>query len=77
MTRFWFFLQQYRQWEFFMACVPEVAMEEMATVPTVRAVAMPAVVVHAAVLTAIRVAVTPTTGTIIASRIAVFVEAYK
>ena len=61
-----------------MACVPEVAMEEMATVPTVRAAAMPAAfVVHAAVLTAIRVAVTPTTGTIIASRIAVFVEAYK
>ena len=68
MTRFWFFLQQYRQWEFFMACVPEVAMEEMATVPTVRAAAMPAAfVVHAAVLTAIRVAVTPTTGITIAS----------
>ena len=50
-----------------MACVPEVAMEEMATVPTVRAAAMPAVVVHAAVLTAIRVAVTPTTGITIAS----------
>ncbi len=43
MTRFWYFLQQYRQREFFMACVPEVAMEEMATVPIVRAAAMPAV----------------------------------